>query len=91
MPKLPPKTCQELMDLIDRLAPGPAMNSIFKQLEWQRDHGRRPGHLRQYLEAAYYQQYPRERVNPDAKAAQAKLLALANGLTKPVPSGMRTR
>ena len=77
--------------MIDRLAPGPAMNSIFQQLKWQRDHDRRPGHLRQYLEAAYYQQYPRERRSPDAVEARDRLQALSQGLAKPVPAGMRTR
>ena len=75
-----PKTAGELADMVERLSPVDLKNSLFSMLRWQHKYGKRPGHLRQYLEAAYRQQFPR----PGTLARQQEALKpLTAGIGRP--------
>ena len=79
-----PKTALELARMVESMSPAALKTRLYDLLMWQHKYGKRPGHIRQYLEATYYTDHPRERQTPEAKASRAKFQGLAAGMGRSV-------
>jgi len=55
----PSTTALDLASKVEALSPVQLKNSLYDLLMWQHKTGKRPGYLRQYIEAAYRQAHPR--------------------------------